>query len=120
MIRRERVEGAAYVGDFVDSDVPQVTAALLDGIASAYERWSADGFAAVRDAYESRLALRGRSVCVSGLDGVVRAEGVVAGVDDGGSPAGRLGPGSDACLGGRGHAARLTRHGRLSTVNRSS
>ena len=68
--------------DYVDTGTPQVTAALLDGIASAYERWSAGGFSAVRADYESRLALRGQAVCVSGLDGVVRAEGVVDGVDD--------------------------------------
>ncbi len=63
--------------------MPEVTvAALLDGIASAYRRWVAGGFRALHADYESRLALVGSPVRVSGLDGAVRAEGVARGVDD--------------------------------------
>jgi len=78
---REPAPGAAYLRDSVDARVPEVVAALLDGVASAYTRWTASGFAALRGGYESRLALRDVAVRVSGLDGVVRAEGMARGVD---------------------------------------
>jgi BirA family biotin operon repressor/biotin-[acetyl-CoA-carboxylase] ligase len=73
--------GAAYLRDSTTSTVPEVVAALLDGIAAAYRRWLAGGFAALHSAYESRLSLLGAPVRVSGIDGTVRAEGRVLGVD---------------------------------------
>lgn len=78
----EGAPGAAYLRDTVDASTPEVAAAILDGIASAYQRWSGGGFAAVRAEYAARLGMVGSAVRVSGLDGVVRAEGVARGVDD--------------------------------------
>ena len=77
-----RAAGATYLRDVADDSVPAVVAALLDGIASAYRRWVDGGFPALQNGYESRLALLGAPVRVSGLDGVVRAEGIARGVDD--------------------------------------
>jgi BirA family biotin operon repressor/biotin-[acetyl-CoA-carboxylase] ligase len=82
--REASAPGAAYLRDSLDAAVPEVVAALLDGVASAYGTWLDGGFRALHDAYESRLAMVGSPVCVSGLDGVVRAEGVIRGVDDSG------------------------------------
>jgi BirA family biotin operon repressor/biotin-[acetyl-CoA-carboxylase] ligase len=76
--------GATYIRDSSGAKVPEVVAALLDGIASAYERWLAGGFSALHGSYQSRLSLVGQSVRVSGLDGAVRAEGVALGVDSDG------------------------------------
>jgi BirA family biotin operon repressor/biotin-[acetyl-CoA-carboxylase] ligase len=78
------VPGATYLRDSIYAAVPDVVAALLDGIASAYSRWLGGGFPALHDAYQSRLAMVGSAVRVSGLDGVVRADGVARGVDGGG------------------------------------
>jgi biotin-(acetyl-CoA carboxylase) ligase len=66
----------------VDTPVPAAVASLLGGVASAYRRWAEGGFAVLHRAYESRLALLGDKVCVRSLDGAVRAEGVVQGVDE--------------------------------------
>lgn len=73
---------AAYLRESVDTPVPSVVAALLDGVASAYRRWVDGGFALLHREYESRLIMVGSPVRVSGLDGAVRAEGVVRGVDE--------------------------------------
>jgi BirA family biotin operon repressor/biotin-[acetyl-CoA-carboxylase] ligase len=75
---------AAYIRDSVEAPVPTVVAVLLDGIASAYKRWLDGGFRALHGGYESRLAMLGAPVRVSGLDGGVRAEGRVLGVDSDG------------------------------------
>ncbi len=78
-------ERAAFVADAVpDITVARAAAAALDGIAAAYLEWLAGGFAALRDEYEARSVLTGTTVTVSDAAGRVRAEGVVAGVDDGG------------------------------------
>ena len=78
-------ESAAYVDDVVgDVHLAQAAAAELDGIADAYARWCCDGFSALRADYEARFSLAGRDVRVSDLSGVVRAQGVVVGVDDDG------------------------------------
>ncbi len=73
---------AAYLRESTGASVPEVVAALLDGIASAYRRWVEGGFVALRAGYESRLMLSGLPVRVSGLDGSVIAEGIVCGVDE--------------------------------------
>jgi BirA family transcriptional regulator, biotin operon repressor / biotin---[acetyl-CoA-carboxylase] ligase len=75
---------AAYLRDESPASISEVTAAVLDGVAAAYGRWLQGGFAPLRSAYEQRLALVGESVRVSDLDGTVRAEGMVLGVDDAG------------------------------------
>jgi BirA family biotin operon repressor/biotin-[acetyl-CoA-carboxylase] ligase len=75
---------AAYLCDVHDASVQSVVAALLDGIASAYLRWTAGGFPALRDGYQRRMALSDQAVRVSGLDGALRAEGTARGVDDSG------------------------------------
>jgi BirA family biotin operon repressor/biotin-[acetyl-CoA-carboxylase] ligase len=72
---------ASYLRDSIDTTVPVVVATVLDGIASAYVRWLDGGFRVLHSAYESRLALLGAPVRVSGLSGAVLAEGMVLGVD---------------------------------------
>jgi BirA family biotin operon repressor/biotin-[acetyl-CoA-carboxylase] ligase len=76
-------ENAAYVSDVVPGvRLAQAAAAELDGIAETYERWCEGGFSAVKAAYEARFSLVGREVRVSDLAGMVRAQGVVTGVDE--------------------------------------
>lgn len=60
----------------------EVAAAVLDGIAEAYGLWRAEGFSALREAYEDRLALTGREVSVANATGEVLAAGCVTGVDE--------------------------------------
>ncbi len=75
----------AYVDDITQAPVPlaAVAAALLDGLAEAYARFLAEGFArGLKAEYESRLALTGRPVRVSDPYGKPIAEGTCEGVDE--------------------------------------
>ena len=82
MLRGSGVSTAAYLRESIGASVPEVVAALLDGIASAYGRWLDGGFESLRAGYESRLTLAGSPVRVSNLDGSVIAEGIAHGVDE--------------------------------------
>jgi BirA family biotin operon repressor/biotin-[acetyl-CoA-carboxylase] ligase len=86
-VRRPADGAASPVAAYLDDAAPGVrlaeaAAAELDGIARAYAEWLAGGFAALRPDYEARFALAGQAVTVRDLMGDVRADGVVAGVDD--------------------------------------
>lgn len=92
-----RVAHAAYLEDHARSSVPlaAAAAAMLDGVAEAYERYLGAGFPGIRDAYESRSALSGREVVVRDAAGDVTSSGRVAGVDGSGrlvleGPGGRV------------------------------
>ena len=86
--------GAAYVSELVATArgrqaaqaaairVADVAASVLDGIATAYGEWRADGFRALRQRFAARHELEGRDVTVRSPDGTVRARGRVARVDD--------------------------------------
>jgi BirA family biotin operon repressor/biotin-[acetyl-CoA-carboxylase] ligase len=76
-------ERSASVDELFGRRVPlaDVAAAVLDGIAVAYRRWQADGFAPFAEEYESRSYLAGRQVRVSDAAGRVLAEGEVVGID---------------------------------------
>ncbi len=78
--------GSAWVRE-TSTDVPAATvaAAVLDGMAEAYRTFVADGFGALREAYEARASLTGREVTVRDGTGTVVAEGVVIGVADDGA-----------------------------------
>ena len=81
--RAGRFEGAAYLADvLVDHHTATAAAAALDGIAHYYERWCADGFAAIAEEFEDLHMLAGRSVEVRDVVGTVVAAGEVAGVDE--------------------------------------
>lgn len=76
-------------GACLDDAVPGVriataVAAVLDGIAGAYARWVASGFAMMRADYEARSSLIGRDVTVRDMIGTVKASGTVMGVDEAG------------------------------------
>lgn len=77
-----RVLGAAYIDDIYDVPVPRAVAAILDGVASAYADWRDGGFDALREEYAEKAMLTGKSVAVRDAGGALRAEGVVAGIDD--------------------------------------
>lgn len=78
-------ETAAFLSDSrPDLERAPVAAALLDGIAGAYERWCKGGFAAIREEYLSRFTLMGQEVAVSDASGRLLAAGVVVDVDDAG------------------------------------
>lgn len=64
--------------------VAVAAAAVLDGIAEAYQRFLGEGFPALRDAYEKRLAMAGEAVVVRDALGAVVAEGRVAGIGEAG------------------------------------
>ena len=77
------VAGAAYLTDAgVDASFASITAAVLDGIADAYVAWSTGGFTVLREQYAARSAMDGSIVAVRDLQGSVRAQGEVVGVDD--------------------------------------
>lgn len=76
---------AAYLSDVLPhANASVAAAAALDGLADAYRRWTGGGFAPLRPEYEARAMLSGRSVVVRDAMGGVRAQGVVAGIDDSG------------------------------------
>ncbi len=80
----ESFEGATYLAEEV-GDAPRlaaVAAAVLDGIAGTYEEFSAHGFGELAVEYASRSMLTGRDVRVSDIDGSVRGEGRVTGIDE--------------------------------------
>lgn len=74
---------AAYVSDDrPEHGVPRVTAAVLDGVAAAYGEWLDHGFSAMAEEYRHRSTLIGEAVTVRSMDAIIRAEGVVVGIDD--------------------------------------
>lgn len=78
----EREPGATYLADVVPGVcIPQVAAAVLDGIASTYDTWTGRGFGGLRSEFECRSALTGDAVVVRDMTGALVAEGVVTGVD---------------------------------------
>jgi len=83
---REPAAGAAYLEHLPGGPprLARVAAAVLDGIADAYARFVADGFAPMAPDYASRSVLAGRDVAVSDAGGRHVAQGVVAGVDESG------------------------------------
>ncbi len=114
-----RFEAPRTCATSIDASVPEVVAALLDGIASAYGRWLDGGFEPLRAGYESRLTLAGSPVRVSSLDGVRDRRGNRARRRRPGPSAGRVGAGRRGRHGRRGHSARLTRRLAPRTVNHS-
>jgi BirA family biotin operon repressor/biotin-[acetyl-CoA-carboxylase] ligase len=78
--------GAVYVDELRDQPTrpDRVAAAVLDGIADAYGRFTRGGFAPMLSAYEGRSALAGREVSVRDASGTLMARGVVGGVDTSG------------------------------------
>jgi BirA family biotin operon repressor/biotin-[acetyl-CoA-carboxylase] ligase len=77
-----RVPGAAYIDDIFDIPVARAVAAIIDGVVGAYADWSTGGFDSLREEYANRAMLTGKSVTVRDATGALRAEGVVAGIDD--------------------------------------
>lgn len=76
-------EGAAYSSDLRPGTTPtEVAAAVLDGMSRAIARFEAEGFAALREAYERVLVIARADVKVSDMHGRVVAVGKVVGVDD--------------------------------------
>jgi BirA family biotin operon repressor/biotin-[acetyl-CoA-carboxylase] ligase len=73
---------AAYVEDYASASVPAAAAALLDGVARAWERFAVEGFAGLSAEYEERSALTDRSVRVLDREGREQVAGVCAGVDE--------------------------------------
>lgn len=76
-------EGSASADDLFGRvlPLPEVAAAVLDGIAGAYLRWRTDGFAPFAVEYQERSYLAGRQVRVSDAAGRLIADGEVAGID---------------------------------------
>ena len=75
----------AYLDDITDAPVPMavVAAAVLDGLADAYARFTTEGFAPdLKAEYGSRLCLTGQEVRVSDPYGKLIAEGTCEGVDE--------------------------------------
>lgn len=83
-VRREGpVEpGVAYLADIIDVGVPEAAAAALDGVAGVYREWRLSGFSSLASEFRLRSVLTGESVVVSDAGGVVRASGIVHGVDE--------------------------------------
>jgi len=78
----EPVEGAAYLADEVEGVTPaRAAAAALDGIASTYADWQADGFADLAREFESLSVLSGCDVTVSDSSGAPITHGRVEGID---------------------------------------
>ena len=74
--------GAAYLAaDIPEMSRPVVAAALLDGIAGAYRRLLAGGFASLRGSWNDRDALSGADVEVRNAEGTRIASGRAQGVD---------------------------------------
>lgn len=61
--------------------LPEVAAAILDGVASAYTEWRTSGFEPLQPEYQRRAWLDGRDVTVSDSHGRVLAAGPVEGID---------------------------------------
>jgi BirA family biotin operon repressor/biotin-[acetyl-CoA-carboxylase] ligase len=74
--------GAAYLDDVAGPrPLARVAAAVLDGVAAAYERFLDAGFAALAEEYASLSVLDGHAVRVSDRDGRPIVDGVARGVD---------------------------------------
>jgi len=61
--------------------VATVAAAILDAVASVYDRWLDGGFGALADEFEARSTLSGEPVTVRDLAGRIVADGVASGID---------------------------------------
>ncbi len=72
----------SFVADRVDVTRRQVAAAVLDGVAEIYERFTAAGFASLADEWNGLDSLRGQDVVVRDAQGRVLASGRAEGVDD--------------------------------------
>lgn len=88
-------EGSSWAREFVDVRCPDIAAAVLDGVAAAYEEYVTSGFGGLRGEYVERLTLLGSGVCVSDALGSSVVEGVAAGVSEDGAllvdtPTGRV------------------------------
>jgi BirA family biotin operon repressor/biotin-[acetyl-CoA-carboxylase] ligase len=70
--------GSLFTGDGVERPRAPLLARLLLRLEAGYERWCADGLAAVHEGLARRDALRGRTVVVNG------ATAVALGIDPGG------------------------------------
>lgn len=87
---------AATVASEVDRvRIPEVAAVTLDGVASAYRQWLAEGFSALREEYLALDTLAGHEVAVRNLAGVTVATGEASGIDETGrlmlrTPAGEM------------------------------
>ena len=77
--------GAGFLADVLrDVTREAVAAAVLDGIASAYRRFTRDGFAALRREYVRICSTLGSDVRVSDAEGKAVAEGTAVDVDGSG------------------------------------
>jgi len=81
----EPFQGAAYLEDALGQglDPNAVAAAVLDGVADAYEVFTSRGFAALREGFSARSVLKGADVQVKDAMGSIVVSGTVSGVDDG-------------------------------------
>lgn len=76
------VAAAAYLSDVVPSVSPaQAAAAALDGVASAYRQWLAQGFESLATEYGAIATLDGHPVTVRDVGGGIVASGVASGID---------------------------------------
>ena len=64
------------------SSVAEVAAAVLDGVASAWDRFTVEGFESLRAEWAERSVLAGRAVRVLDRDGSEQAAGECIGVDE--------------------------------------
>lgn len=74
---------AAYLTDVAAEATPAAAAAaVLDGVAGAYEQFTGGGFATLRSEYLARHTLGGREVTVRDAEGGLLAAGRVSDVDE--------------------------------------
>jgi BirA family biotin operon repressor/biotin-[acetyl-CoA-carboxylase] ligase len=93
--------GAAWVREAnADVTIPRVAGAALDGMAEAYRRFLAGGFAALADEYRSRDSLLGSEVEVRDIGGALVASGLAESVDSSGALVVRSAKGAQAVLAG--------------------
>jgi BirA family biotin operon repressor/biotin-[acetyl-CoA-carboxylase] ligase len=77
-------ENAAYLADGAQAPLPEIAAAVLDGVAEAWSRFAVDGFAGMRAEYEKRSALSELPVRVLDREGREQVAGACTGVDEDG------------------------------------
>lgn len=70
-------DGAPSASELIE----RVRTAVLREFGAFYERWVAEGFAALLDEYAAHVALTGMRVSIVNLDGSVQVAGTVRGVD---------------------------------------
>lgn len=84
VLERPGQQAGSVTGYLPGAPVAVVAAAVLDGIASAYRRFLAEGFGGLRDGYVRRLTLVGEPVVVRDATGAAVAEGAVTGIGEAG------------------------------------